>query len=60
MLFLFISFMLTISAADSKGWVGRIGYFVLALAIGLVGGLMVLMTDKPLVIQWVLAWMTRA
>lgn len=59
MLFLVIGFILTISAAESKNWFGRTMYFLLALAIGLVGGLMVLMTDKPLVIQWVLEWMTR-
>lgn len=54
MLFLIIAFVLTVDAVESNGWGMRFIYFTAAVTLGVIGGLMVLMTDKPLVIQWLI------
>lgn len=59
MLFVIVSFVLSVFAVDAKGWVSRLGLFALALVLGITGVLMVVMTDKPLVIEWLVLWMTR-
>lgn len=58
MLLLFVSFLLVAFAVDAKGWGKRLGLFALSFVLFVAGGLLVL-SDNPSVIQWVLAWITR-